>query len=64
MTAILAPPGDAGSFADAVALLLDEPARRRAFGAAARTRAARVHDLAAAAQALDAALRPLARSAP
>ena len=64
VTAILAPAGDARSFADAVALLLDEPGRRRALGAAARMRAGRVHDLGAAAQALDAALRPLARPAP
>ncbi|MGE5147827.1 MAG: glycosyltransferase family 4 protein [Candidatus Eiseniibacteriota bacterium] len=63
-TAILAPPGDARAFADAVALLLDEPRRRRAMSAAARARAARVHDLAAAARALDAALRPLVKSAP
>jgi glycosyltransferase involved in cell wall biosynthesis len=59
-TGILAPPDDAGAFADAVALLLDEPARRRAMGAAARARAHRVHDLDAAARALDATLRPLA----
>ena len=63
-TAILAPPGDARAFADAVALLLDEPARRRAMGAAARARAARVHDLAAAARTLDATLRALVRRAP
>jgi glycosyltransferase involved in cell wall biosynthesis len=63
-TAILVPPNDARSFADAVALLLDEPARRRALGAAARARAARIHDLGAAARTLDAALRSLVYRAP
>jgi glycosyltransferase involved in cell wall biosynthesis len=62
-TAILVPPQDARAFADAVALLLDEPARRRAMGAAARARAVRVHDVAAAARTLDATLRTLARGA-
>ena len=63
-TAILAPPGDARAFADAVALLLDEPARRRAMGAAARARAVRVHDVVAAARTLAATLRALVRAAP
>jgi glycosyltransferase involved in cell wall biosynthesis len=61
-TAILTAAGDARAFGAAVARLLDEPSRRRALGAAARMRAARVHDLGAAARALDAAVRPLVKS--
>ena len=58
-TGLLAPIGDAGGFADAVALLLADKARRRTFGAAASRKAAAEHDLAAAAVRLDTVLAAL-----
>jgi glycosyltransferase involved in cell wall biosynthesis len=55
-TGLLAPPGDPTAFAAAVRLLLDDPARRAAFGAAARRKAVAQHDLASAATRLAAML--------
>src|SRR5665213_1980352 len=49
-TGLLAPPGDAVAFAAAVRALLDDPLRRVAFGAAARDKIRREHDLPAAAR--------------
>ncbi len=54
---LLTPPGDADAFAAAVARLLDDANLRIAMGAAARDWIARGHDIAAAAELLDAALR-------
>jgi glycosyltransferase involved in cell wall biosynthesis len=48
-TGLLAPPGDADAFAAAVRALLIDPERRAQFGAAARDKVARAHDLPAAA---------------
>ncbi|WP_225770313.1 glycosyltransferase family 4 protein [Inquilinus sp. Marseille-Q2685] len=59
-TGLLVPPDNAGAFADAVAALLDDPARRRAMGEAARANVLARHDIAAAAAILD---RTLARVA-
>lgn len=58
-TGLLVPVGDAASFAKAVATLMEDSARRRALGAKAATVTRAEHGLPAAAQALDAALRPL-----
>jgi glycosyltransferase involved in cell wall biosynthesis len=55
-TGLLAPDGDAGALAAAVAALLDDPARRRAMGLAARHHVVAHHALPAAAQALEAIL--------
>jgi glycosyltransferase involved in cell wall biosynthesis len=60
-TGFLTPPGDTAAFAAAVRQLIEEPARCMAFGEAARRKALRDHDLAAAAARLTAmlaALRP------
>jgi glycosyltransferase involved in cell wall biosynthesis len=59
-TGLLAPEGDAGALADAVAALLDDPDRRHAMGRAALDHVARTHALPAAARRLDAILRSLA----
>ncbi|MGF1477154.1 MAG: glycosyltransferase family 4 protein [Geminicoccaceae bacterium] len=56
VTGLLAPVGDPAAFADAVAELLADPARRRMMGRAARHKVARVHDLPAASLALADAL--------
>ncbi len=58
-TGLLAPEGDAVSFAEAVVALLDDPARREAMGAAAMRKAEREHDIVSAAAALDRHLRKL-----
>ena len=58
-TGLLAPEGDAERFASAVAALLDDPRRRRVMAATAAERAARAHDIEAAAQRLDGLLQPL-----
>jgi len=56
-TGLLTPPGDADAFAAAVARLLDDTNLRLAMGSAARDRIGRCHDIDAAAERLDAALR-------
>ncbi|MCW5581534.1 MAG: glycosyltransferase family 4 protein [Luteimonas sp.] len=58
-TGLLAPLGDATSFAAAIAALLDDPVRRTAMGAAAATRIARDHDLPAAARTIGDALEAM-----
>jgi len=58
-TGILVPPGDIVGFAQAIAALLDDPARCRAMGEAAAFRAAKRHGLDAAARELDRLLRRL-----
>ena len=58
-TGLLVPVGDAGAFANAVAGLIADPARRRALGTAAAEIVRAEHGLPAAARTLDAALRPL-----
>ncbi|MGF1611691.1 MAG: glycosyltransferase, partial [Kiloniellales bacterium] len=55
-TGLLAAEGDADAFAAALTALLDDPSRRAALAAAAAERAARMHDIADAAQRLDALL--------
>ncbi len=57
LTGLLTPAGDIAAFADAVAALLDDPARRDAMGRTALAMTASQHDIAQAAQTLDAGLR-------
>jgi glycosyltransferase involved in cell wall biosynthesis len=61
-TGLLAPEGDAAAFADAVASLLADTARREAMGRAATEKAAREHDIGTAAATLDRHLRRLIAS--
>jgi glycosyltransferase involved in cell wall biosynthesis len=49
VTGLLAPPGDADAFAAALRVLIGDPARRAAMGAAARDKVLRAHALPAAA---------------
>ena len=54
---LVTPPGDVAAFAQAIASLLDDPARLAAMGVAARLYIRAVHDLPDAARRLDAILR-------
>jgi glycosyltransferase involved in cell wall biosynthesis len=60
-TGLLAPPGDADAFAAALRTLLADPERRAQFGAAARAKIARAHDLPAAAARLGDIIATLTR---
>ena len=60
-TGLLAPPGDAAAFADAVAALLLAPERRELYGAAAAMNAAERHGLGRAAAVLDDVLQRVRR---
>jgi glycosyltransferase involved in cell wall biosynthesis len=60
-TGLLVRAGDAAAFARAVSLLLDDEALRRRMGGAAARKAARRHDVGAAANALDRLLGALVR---
>lgn len=62
VTGRLAPPGDAEALACAVRAMLDDPAQLAVFGAAARDKVRRTHDLPAAAACLAAILDPLIRA--
>ncbi len=58
-TGLLAPEGDAGAFAQAVARLLDQPERRAAMGRAAREKVMACNDIASASDILAKALARL-----
>jgi len=59
-TGLLTVPGDAGDFAAAVRALLDDPARRRKMGEAAKELIAEEHDIGTAARILDRAVHDAA----
>ena len=61
-TGLLTPVGDEAAFADAVAALLPDPARRSAFGLEAARVASAEHGFDGASRTLDTLLRSLARS--
>lgn len=63
ITGLLVPEGDATAFSDAVASLLEDPARRSAVGQAACEHAAKENDIAGAAAFLDKQLRRLVGAA-
>ncbi len=62
VTGLLVPPGDIAAFAAAARALVTDPARRAGFGAAARDKIARGHDLPAAAARLAAIIAPLTKA--
>jgi glycosyltransferase involved in cell wall biosynthesis len=62
VTGLLATPGEADAFAAAVRALIIDPARRAAFGVAARDRVRREHDLPAAAARLADIIASLTRA--
>jgi glycosyltransferase involved in cell wall biosynthesis len=62
VTGVLVPAGDAAAFAEAVRGMIVDPGRRAAMGAAARDKARREHDIAAAAARLGAVIAALGRA--
>jgi glycosyltransferase involved in cell wall biosynthesis len=63
ITGILAPPGDPEAFAEALAALIDQPARRAAMSAAALDRTMRRHHIASASGVLGQILQSVAGAA-
>lgn len=62
VTGLLTPPGDAAALAEALRMLLTDPARCAAMGAAAREKVGREHDLPAAARRLGVVIGSLGRA--